>query len=293
MEKGVFVLGELNVDLIFTGEDITPELYKEKLVDNFELALGSSSAITACCLAGLGMNVYFVSVVGDDLFGKFCMEQLKTKGVDTRFIKVDPTVKTGATLSLSTKTDRALLTYMGAISGLQPSHLPEELFNFAEHIHFGSFYLQENMQQSWKVLFSKAKNNRITTSFDTGWDPHNLWKQTEISELLEFTDLFIPSETELVSIFPGYELTDLLETLPKNRNLIAVKRGAKGAMLIEANNDTLQMSAFDVKPIDTTGAGDSFNAGLIAGYLSGKKKRGTARVCKCLWCPRNSPDWRS
>ena len=65
MTHRVFILGELNVDLILTGIDILPEWNKEKLADTFELAMGSSSAITACVLAGLGADVSFVGVVGD------------------------------------------------------------------------------------------------------------------------------------------------------------------------------------------------------------------------------------
>jgi sugar/nucleoside kinase (ribokinase family) len=273
MKKGVFVLGELNVDLIFSGDDVTPEWNQEKLVDSFDLVLGSSSAITACCLAGLGRKVYFVGVVGDDQFGHYCIEQLEKKGVDTKYIKVDDSVKTGVTLSLSTKQNRALLTYMGAIPNLHLDHLPEDLYLLAEHIHFGSYYLQENIQQNWKEILSKAKDNKITTSFDTGWDPNNLWQTTKITELLEYTDLFIPNEEEILNIYLGSELKDIVPKLPEKRNIVVVKRGEKGAMLIEANGQILQMDAFDVDPIDTTGAGDSFNAGLIIGYLSGKKGR--------------------
>jgi sugar/nucleoside kinase (ribokinase family) len=267
MEKGVFILGELNVDLIFSADEITLEWNRERLVDQFDLVLGSSSAITACSLAGLGETVYFVGVVGDDEFGRFCIRHLEEKGVDTRFVKIEPTIKTGVTLSLSTQKDRALLTYMGAIPDLTPDVFPEEVYTHAKHLHFGSFYLQQKMQPHWKTVFSQAQQHGITTSFDTGWAPDNNWHTSEILEILPYTNLFIPSEDEFLNIFSCQTIEQAIAKLPKTRGAVAVKRGSKGAAIIGPDGMIIHKRPFNVVPIDTTGAGDSFNAGLIASYL--------------------------
>lgn len=268
----VFVLGELNVDLIITGSDVTPEWNREKLVDTFDTVLGSSSAITAGGLSGLGVNVYFVSVVGDDLYGKICIENLKLIGIDTTYVRIDPSLKTGVTVSLTTKKDRALLTYMGAIPELKQEYLPDTLFQNASHIHFGSYFLQKGMQSNWKEVFRKAKLNGISTSFDTGWDPDELWNTNEIVELLEYTDLFIPSKDEFNRIFSIDSLDKAIRKLPTKRGTIAVKCGSKGACMIDKDSNLLKVPAFNITPKDTTGAGDSFNAGLIYGFLNGKKE---------------------
>lgn len=267
MEKGVFILGELNVDLIFSADDISIEWNRERLVDRFDLVLGSSSAITACTLAGLGETVYFVGVVGADEFGHFCIKQLQEKGVDTQFVKTVPTLKTGVTLSLSTQKDRALLTYMGAIAELTVNDLPEELGALAKHIHFGSFYLQQKMQKQWKDVFQRAQSIGITTSFDTGWAPDNDWHTSEILEILTFTDLFIPSEDEFLKLFSCTTIAEAISKLPNNRGLVAVKRGSKGAAIIKPDETVIHKPPFKIVPVDTTGAGDSFNAGLISSYL--------------------------
>ena len=114
-DKIVYVLGELNPDMIMTGKDLLPEFNREKLLDSCEIVLGSSSAITAANLAGLGLDVRFVSVVGDDPFGRFCLDELRRSGIDTRYVSVDPRWSTGVTLSFSTTSDRALMTHLGAI----------------------------------------------------------------------------------------------------------------------------------------------------------------------------------
>ncbi|MFF2449684.1 carbohydrate kinase family protein [Neobacillus sp. NPDC058068] len=271
MEKNVFVLGELNVDLIFSGENITPEWNREKLVNHFEQVLGSSSAITACVLAGLGHQVYFVGVVGDDPFGHFCIEQLRAKGVKTDYITVDPELKTGVTLSLTTTKDRALLTFMGAISKLTKKYLPENLFEMADHLHFGSYYLQQDARLQWREIFTEANKHHISTSFDTGWDPNNQWYQNDLLELLEFTDLFIPSEEELFSILSINNLTDIPACLPEKHGMLAIKRGENGSVLFDNDAHFISVDGFKVNPIDTTGAGDSFNAGLISGFLQNKR----------------------
>ncbi|MBS4197713.1 carbohydrate kinase family protein [Lederbergia citri] len=271
MDRNIFILGEINADLIITGEDVTPELNREKLVDRFDQVLGSSSAITASCLAGMGYNVFFVGVVGNDPFGHFCLDQLQKNGVDTSYVTIADHLQTGVTVSLSTKDDRALLTYMGAISELTEENIPDDIYSKADHIHFGSFYLQEKMKKSWKTIFAKAKKHSISTSFDTGWDPHNSWDREVISEVIQLADYFIPSEDEILNIFNINGLDQIIDQLPELSGKVVVKRGKNGSIMIEESKDILEAPALKVNPIDTTGAGDSFNAGLIAGHLQNLK----------------------
>jgi len=270
-KKKIFIIGEINVDLIMTGENVEPQWNQEKLVDSFDLVLGSSSCITAAGLAGLGMDVYFVGLVGDDVFGHFCVEELKKKGINTSYVKLVPYIQTGVTLSLSTSKDRALLTYMGTISELGPNDIPEEIYDLADHIHFGSYFLQTNMKQHWKDVLIKARSKKVTTSFDTGWDPNEKWDRDVILSLMEDVSLFIPSEVEINNIFELNDVSQVKKIFPEKYENVTVKLGAKGSMMINAQGNTTRVSGYSIKPIDTTGAGDSFNAGLIYGYLHGLK----------------------
>jgi len=282
MRNHVFILGELNVDIILKGKDVVPEWNREKLLDSFDIVLGSSSAITASGLAGLGLNVHLVSVVGDDQFGHFCIEQLQQRGVDTSYITIDKTMKTGVTVSLSTEKDRAFLTYMGAIPHLTVDHLPKDLFEQADHIHFGSYYLQEDMREHWLEVFKQAQAANISTSFDTGWDIHGKWYKEQISELMAHTSLFIPSEDELIEVYAAADLEEAISKLPPLHHIVAVKCGSKGAILIDKDGNQTWGEPFPVTPIDTTGAGDSFNAGLIYRYLQGSNKDEMLRfACAC------------
>ncbi|MBP1995672.1 carbohydrate kinase family protein [Paenibacillus eucommiae] len=285
MDKQVWVIGELNVDLIFSGKNVTPEPNREKLVDSFEQQLGSSSAITASGLAGLGVQTVLVSVVGDDDFGRFCVSRLQELGVETRYISIDASRQTGVTLSLSDGKDRALLTYMGTIGDVTLELIPEEMYQMADHIHFGSFYLQEQMRSRWIEVFRKAQAAGISTSFDAGWDPGENWDRENLKALLPYTDWFIPSEEEVERIFEIDSLDRLPEALPADRRGIAVKMGSKGSLLVDAAGVVRKGEPYQVVPVDTTGAGDSFNAGLIFAYLQGldgEEMLATANACGAL-----------
>ncbi|MFU1794475.1 carbohydrate kinase family protein [Paenibacillus azoreducens] len=273
----VVIVGELNVDVIVTGSDVIPEWNREKIVDGFRVVLGSSSAITACALASLGADVRFVSVVGDDDFGSFCISELKRMGVDTEHVISLPGVQTGVTMSFSTPSDRGLLTYPGSIPLVGPEHVPETLLMEADHLHFGSYYLQDGMRPHWPDLFKRAQSHGVSTSFDTGWDVRNLWDREGILALLAYTDLFIPSEEEILHIFESASLGQAFARIPPTAGRIAVKQGSKGASLREPDGTVMLAEPYRVLPVDTTGAGDCFNAGIIHGYLHGKTAKSLLR----------------
>ena len=101
MSKRILVIGELNVDLIVSGLASLPALGRELTCTGFSRALGSSSAIFARALAGLGAQVDFVGKVGDDDNGRFMVAQLQEIGIGTDGVVSDPAVQTGITISLT------------------------------------------------------------------------------------------------------------------------------------------------------------------------------------------------
>src|ERR1051325_689976 len=109
---GVVVIGELNVDVMATGLAGPPRMGAEITAADFELTLGSASAIFACGAAKLGHKVTFISQVGRDRLGEFCLKALRAARVPTDSVLIDRRVKTGVTVSLSTRRDRALVTYL-------------------------------------------------------------------------------------------------------------------------------------------------------------------------------------
>lgn len=262
----VVVVGELNPDLIFTGLDRPPVLGVEQLASGFELTLGSSSAIFAVALARLGSRVGMISKVGDDNFGSFCVNFLREQGVDTSRIIVDKRLKTGVTVSLSYPQDRLLVTYQGTIAGLKLGDLDWGYIKEARHLHVSSFYLQEGLRPDFATIFRNGKNFGLSTSLDTGWDPGDRWEK-DIENLWGAVDVFLPNEREALRISGAESVDGALERLSRVIPVVAIKLGSKGC-IARVGERTLHHLGFAIQVVDTTGAGDSFNAGFIYAYLN-------------------------
>jgi sugar/nucleoside kinase (ribokinase family) len=263
----ILVAGELNADAVFVGLASFPRLGHEVLADHFSLELGSSSAICAAGLARLGNEVAFVTKVGTDLMGRFCLDQLKQLGIDASPAIVDPDLKTGMTVSMST-TDRALLTYPGTISELSASDIPLDLLARFSHLHVSSYFLQRALQPGLAKLFAAARRLGLTTSFDPGADPAEEWR-VDIVELLESVDVFLPNEAELAALTRERTVEDGLRALDNSHTLTVAKLGEQGCAVWRPDG-LLAIPAIPVRPVDTTGAGDSFNAGFLHAWLLGR-----------------------
>jgi sugar/nucleoside kinase (ribokinase family) len=263
----VVVVGELNVDLILQGE-VTPAFGQaEKLVDDAALVMGSSSAIFACGAARLGLKVAFVGKVGNDEFGRFVTSALEARGVATQGVVVDPTIKTGLSVILSRGNDRAILTYLGSISALRYEEIDQALLARARHLHLGSYFLLAALRSQVPALFATARTLGLTTSLDTNYDPTERWNG-DLAQVLAQTDIFLPNETELHAISKQQDLDTALATLARQVLLVAAKLGPAGA-IARQKQETFRAEALPVTVVDTTGAGDSFDAGFIYGYLAG------------------------
>ncbi len=259
------VAGELNVDLILQGYQSFPTLGKEVLVDDCTLTLGSASAICARGLAQLGNTVAFRGKVGPDSYGDFCIGILRAAGIDVSRVIRDSALKTGITVSVSSPTDRALITYLGAIIELREEDLPSSLLKEFNHLHVSSYFLQEKLRPSVRAIFARAHTLGLTTSLDPGFDPSERWG-SDIKETLLETDVFFPNEVEAAALSGYQEPAEALKALQNGRTLVVLKLGRQGCMAIE-HAEIVQVPAFPVQPVDTTGAGDSFNAGFLHGWL--------------------------
>jgi len=278
----VLVIGELNVDLILNGT-ITPEFnQKEQLLKDAQLVLGSSSAIFACGVARLGLKVAFLGLVGDDVFGKFVIKELGARNVDTHAIKITPKVKTGCTIILNRGNDRAIMTYPGSIAQLKKSDLDLSLFKSARHLHLGGYFLLDSLKKDVSSIFRLAHQNHLTVSLDTNYDPKEKWGLGRDNPLRD-TDIFFPNETEIKQITRQPDVESAMKSLGYI-STIAVKRGKTGSFARQ-KNEIKTVTAMKVKVKDTVGAGDSFDAGFLYGYLSGfglEKSLKLASVCGSL-----------
>jgi sugar/nucleoside kinase (ribokinase family) len=258
----ILVAGELNADLVMTGLPSLPVLGRELTSTGFRITLGSSSAITAARLAALGAPTDFVGRMGGDDLGRFVLRELQGFGVGTAHIQIVPEAQTDVTIALTYAHDRALLTYPGLMTTFNGATLTPELLAEYAHLHVGSFFLQPALQPELPRLFRLAHDSGLTTSLDTGWDPQEQWMQNpHLRPTLAETDYFFPNESELAALCGGeWNPPQLAEFI---RGTLVIKCGAKGALAMRAGGEAVTMPAFVVEAIDTTGAGDAFNAGFV------------------------------
>jgi len=277
----LLVLGDLNPDLVLRG-DVEPEFGQvERLLRAADLVIGGSGAIVACGAARLGLRTAIAGVVGDDLFGHFMLDALAERGVDTSGVVVSGSQRTGLTVVLTKEGDRAMLTFPGAISALAADAVDSGLLLSARHVHVSSFFLQTALAPGLAELFGAVWAAGGTTSVDPNWDPAERW-DGGLLELLAHTDVFLPNAEEAVRIAGGPGPEDAARALSSHGPLVAVKLGAEGALAARDGELHRVAPSAVVEPVDTTGAGDSFDAGVLAGLLGGwPLERALALGCAC------------
>ena len=264
----VVVIGDANPDLLFRGGDVVPAFGQhEHIVEEARLMVGGSGAIMACGAARLGLRTAFVGLLGDDPFGRFMADALGERDVDVSACRVDPTRPTGVTVVLSRAEDRAMLTALGTIAALRSEDVDLDLLTDSRHVHVSSYYLQEGLQPDLPALFDKAHRAGATTSIDPNWDPNERW-DAGLLDLLWLTDYFMPNSAEARAITGIDDIDVATESLSERGTTLAVKFG-QGGGLAKSGDELVHVEAVPVDVVDTTGAGDSFDAGFLAGRLKG------------------------
>jgi ribokinase len=265
----ILTVGDMCVDLIISGEDVVPEFGQcEKLVGDYELEMGGSCNIFACQAAKLGLRVGVIGRVGDDDYGRLILQRLVESGVDVQHVIVDPTIKTGLGIALCQGNDRAILTYPGSLNAVYPEQIADSLLRSARHFHYGSYFLQINLRPVVPALFARARAFGLSTSLDTNWDPDEKWNGT-LQKTLLLTDIFLPNEQEAMYISRAASVDEAVRVFREmGIGIIAVKRGENGA-LVDVNGARHTCTLPASSGGDSVGAGDSFDAGFLAGWLRG------------------------
>ena len=275
----ILVAGEINPDLILTG-DVVPAFHQtEQLANSAELMIGSSSVIFACGAARLGLKVAFVGLCGHDLFGHFMLDQMEQHRVDVSNVIIQADGHTGISVILNRGADRAILTYPGLMADLQATHIPDTLLEQARHLHVASYFLQTHLQPDLPHIFRRARALGLTTSLDTNYDPSEKWMGFD--KLLSVTNVFLPNEKEALSLTSAADVHGAAERLSPKVEALAIKLGKEGALGVRGGQQ-VKVSSLPMQVVDTIGAGDSFDAGFLYDYLNERPLEESLRLgCIC------------
>ena len=264
----IAIVGETNLDLILYGLPERMPVERELLAKGFDMTLGGSSSILAHNLASLGTRVGFVSEIGNDAFGQIARSYLAESGVDLACFRSMPGATTGVTILLPHGKKRHILTYPGIMTALTVDDLDRRYLTSARHFHLSSLFLQTGLHAGLPELFDDLKGAGLTLSLDTNDDPTGTWRGV-LDQLLDRIDILLPNEQELLQIAGAATLEEALSKLAPRVPIIVVKCGDRGA-LVQRGKDREWVRPLAVQPVDTIGAGDSFNAGFLSSWLVGK-----------------------
>jgi len=278
----VIVIGEFFIDEVLSGFQSLPKLGEESFARRLNREVGGGAAITACGLAKLGVRVAVLGAVGASDCD-FVLKRLTDCGVDCSGLERDPEEPTGLTVSVSTREDRAFFSYYGANRQLrrvlrQRSTL--QTSRKARHVHFAC--TPDSELDAELLLALRRARCRISVDVQS----HISWlTRLDSLNILRNCDIFFPNEREAEWV-SGHEGTHKILRALRDKGLrgVGLKLGGKGAALLWRKRELLT-DAFPVETVDTTGAGDCFNAGFIYAWLRGKRPQVSleiANICGAL-----------
>jgi ribokinase len=269
----VLVLGDIAIDFNMQTSAYPPEGGAAHATQA-DMRLGGSGCLTALTLAGLGISTALAGNLGSDMFADFALQKIRATGVDNAFIRLLPDQQSGFFLIAATPGGEHT-TFGNRGANAQP--LPElailpRLPEFS-HLHLSGYILPDEEQfQVARRLVLCAKKLGLTTSLDPGvcFSPA---VQKKVRSLLMHIDYFLPNQDELGRLSNGGNLHDQIDALlGQGCRSVIVKMGAQGCRYADADQ-TIQQKALALTPqeiVDTSGAGDSFNGGFLAGVLAGE-----------------------
>ena len=259
--------GEAFEDLVFFALDRLPDLGEEVKTDHFLATVGGGAVITAVHAARLGVRTGILSALGDTAVARLKRERVSV--INLR----KPTEPHAITAALSTDEDRAFVTFNGVNAKLESrlataipnAACPPKLSRRWDHVHL-CFYPHDCAQ--WTRIVTRLRQRGVTTSWDFGWN-EPLTGDRGLTDLIDALDFVFVNELE-ARLYTGEPTLAAAILHWRQRHAITiVKQGDNGATWIAPDRE-IHFPAPRVKVVDTTGAGDAFNAGFLVAWLAGQ-----------------------
>ena len=263
MKYEVVIVGEMYIDHVFTGFSAWPQPGEEAFARSYSREIGGGAANTACALGRLGRTVSVIGVIGGTDAAWF-ESRLSEFGVATDNLRVTEG-ETGVTTSVSLMNERSFFTYVGEnrrLMGLLRSGEMMDAMTSARHVHFAMPLDHELAGR----LLPQLRSAGCTTSLDVGFQRQWLASASAVDTCRE-TDYFLPNEREALLLAGGDALNYLTFAQENGFRNAVIKLGARGAMM-QVNGRRYEVAAPAVDVVDTTGAGDAFDAGFIDALLA-------------------------
>lgn len=253
----VLVRGRPSVDLTFLGMPHLPRLGEEYYVSGFAMNPGATFT-NVTSLKRLGLRVGYSTDLGSDFFSRFILEKIRAEKIDETFIQMHDLDLTNVSAGLSFPEDRTFITWNANASFVGRSVTVDDLRHsrvraLFTHAPYGPEIVEE------------ARRQEIPIYVDAFWDQRYL-RSDQVRRAIAQSQAFMPNLKEALTITDRSDERGALAALGELAPIVAIKLGPEGA-IGSAGGSTFHIPALPVEVVDTTGAGDNFDAGLIYGLL--------------------------
>ncbi|MEP7116246.1 MAG: carbohydrate kinase family protein [Acidobacteriota bacterium] len=252
--------GEAFEDLVFFGLERLPAAGEEVKTNTFHATIGGGAVITAVGAARLGVATSVTSGLSDAAVARLRRERVRVHNLKHKG------EAHAVTAALSTSTDRTFVTFNGVNAVLEPRLLDALAAPTATHLHVA--HCPTDIE-AWTALVKRLRRRGLTVSWDFGWSAA-LATRPELPALIDALDFVFLNELEAPLYTGAPTLDDAYPALRAYNSAVIVKLGADGSRWLRSDGDVV-MPASRVDAVDTTGAGDAFNAGFLAAWLRGSQ----------------------
>ena len=266
-EQVVAVVGVHCLDTHVLRVESIPEHSDGQLVDTIRLSAAGTAGGTGLVLARLGAEVHSIGAIGTDPIADVLLQLLTAEGIDTSLLVRRGDVQTSASvLPVRPNGDRPAWHVVGANGTLALDDIDLASIPGLTHVHLGGPEFLGGPAAG--ELLAQARQLGATTSVDVlaPGDPDMLaW----IADCLPHADFLLPNDEQVVGFTGSTDLAHgARELLAHGVGCVAVTRGAQGALVVTAG-ETIEVPAYPVAVVDTTGCGDAFSAGFLRAVADG------------------------
>ena len=267
----VLTVGLHVADVLGRYVSAIPEGQGIALLDEIRLTVAGTAAATAVNLAKLGVSVDTVGVVGDDALGAFMSRTMREAGVGCDRLRVSSAHPTSATmLPIRPDGSRPALHVIGSNAALSADDVPDSALEDVEVLHLGGSCLLPGIDGAPSAdLLRRAKERGIVVTMDfipTGADSD----RDALLPCFPYVDYLLPSLEDALSFVGASTRQEAIDFyLSAGASTVIITMGGEGVSISTAGSIDVRLPAYDVDVVDTTGCGDAFSAGFIAGLLDG------------------------
>ena len=268
---GVHVL-----DIHVTGIESIPQGSDGQLVESIRFSPAGTAGGTALVLSRLGADVVTFGALGDDPMSACLAALLGREGVEIdELVRKDGLQTSASVIPVRPNGDRPAWHCIGANGDFTLDDIDLHALDGITHLHLGGPEFLGG--EAAGKLLGHARSIGATTSLDmlAPGDPDLLaW----IADALPHTDFLLPNDQQVLGLTGAPDLVEgARQLLAAGAGCVAVTRGAEGALVVTAD-ETIEVPAYAVEVVDTTGCGDAFSAGFLRGHALGRGLRGAAEL---------------